>query len=442
MLALQILNLSGTPIKSLPDSLFGLVNLKRFSLNHCVLLKLLPSGIGNLNCLEVFHLEGTAIVALPREVEQLTNLTSLKVSFREPVSLDHPRKMIPDGVIPQLSKLKNLYIDVSPKDERWKASVESVVLEICTLTTLDTLQFYFPNMKLLSRFNWDSIPISPPLSHFRFTIGDHTSRIICRVPREAELELVRYDKCLKYVNGEGAPKEIKKVLRHASALFLDRNMTIEKLSEFEISNMMQLKCCLAGECDKLQSILDGDQMVIGASEEVVVGFESLECLYIYYAKSLRSICEGRLDNSSFKKLKYLTLHMCPELTIVFTLELLGNLSRLEEFTVDDCSNIRRLVQCKDIENEIKHVLPALKKISLHFLPELDSISDVLSIAPRIKWMSFYYCPNLKNLPISKAFHTELGQIKSEKSWWQALEWQNTEQDSNWKDIFVGVDEGD
>ncbi|KAG8646007.1 hypothetical protein MANES_10G111380v8 [Manihot esculenta] len=411
--------------------------LTEFSLNHCVLLKLLPSGIGNLNCLEVFHLEGTAIVALPREVEQLTNLTSLKVSFREPVSLDHPRKMIPDGVIPQLSKLKNLYIDVSPKDERWKASVESVVLEICTLTTLDTLQFYFPNMKLLSRFNWDSIPISPPLSHFRFTIGDHTSRIICRVPREAELELVRYDKCLKYVNGEGAPKEIKKVLRHASALFLDRNMTIEKLSEFEISNMMQLKCCLAGECDKLQSILDGDQMVIGASEEVVVGFESLECLYIYYAKSLRSICEGRLDNSSFKKLKYLTLHMCPELTIVFTLELLGNLSRLEEFTVDDCSNIRRLVQCKDIENEIKHVLPALKKISLHFLPELDSISDVLSIAPRIKWMSFYYCPNLKNLPISKAFHTELGQIKSEKSWWQALEWQNTEQDSNWKDIFVG-----
>ncbi|KAG8646014.1 hypothetical protein MANES_10G114400v8 [Manihot esculenta] len=179
MLALQILNLSVTSIKSLPDSLFGLVNLKRLSLNRCVLLKLLPSSVGDLSCLEVLHLEGTAIVALPREVEHLKNLTSLKVSFREPVSFDHPRKMISDGVIKKLSKLKNLCIDVSPEDGRWKASVISIVLEVCSLTTLDTLQFYFPNVELLSQINWDTTPTFPPLSHFKFIVGDHTNRIIC-----------------------------------------------------------------------------------------------------------------------------------------------------------------------------------------------------------------------------------------------------------------------
>ncbi|KAF2320147.1 hypothetical protein GH714_024379 [Hevea brasiliensis] len=217
MLALQILNLSGTPIKYLPDPLFNLVKLKRFSLNHCVLLKLLPSGIGNLSCLEVFHLEGTQIIALPKEVERLKNLTSLKVSFREPLSFNQQTNMIPDGFILNLTELKNLWIDVSPEDNRWKASVRRVVSDVSTLTTLDALQFYFPNVELLSHFNWNTIPTSPPLSHFKFTVGDHTNRIIRRLPHDAEIELGRYDKCLKHVNGKGAPEEIKKVLRHASA---------------------------------------------------------------------------------------------------------------------------------------------------------------------------------------------------------------------------------
>ncbi|KAF2320109.1 hypothetical protein GH714_023749 [Hevea brasiliensis] len=377
MLNLQILNLSGTPIKSLPDPLFKLVNLKSFFLNHCVLLKLLPSGIGNLSCLEVFHLEGTEIIALPKEVERLKNLTSLKLSFREPISFNQqPKTVIPVGVIPNLSKLENLYIDVSPEDDRWKASVGRVVLEVCTLTTLDTLQFYFPTVELLSHFNWDTMPTSPPLSHFKFTVGDHTNRIIGQLPRDAEVELGRYDKCLKYVNGKGAPEEIKKVLRHASAFFLDRNMTVEKLSEFEITNMKQLKCCVIGECDKLQAIIDGDQMVTNASGGLEVGFKSLEYLYIYCARSLRSIWEGQLDYSGFKVLKYLVLYMCPQLTTIFTPGSLANLSSLEELTVDDCSRVTSLVSGSDCENEIKHVLPALKKISLRFLAELDNISDV------------------------------------------------------------------
>ncbi|KAF2320119.1 hypothetical protein GH714_023893 [Hevea brasiliensis] len=413
MLALQILNLSGTPIKYLPDPLFDLVKLKRFSLNHCVLLKLLPSRIGNLSCLEVFHLEGTQIIALPKEVERLKNLTSLKVSFREPLSFNQQTNMIPDGFIPNLTELKNLCIDVSPEDNRWKASVGRVVLDVSTLKTLDTLQFYFPNVELLSHFNWNTRPTSPPLSHFKFTVGDHTNRIIRRLPHDAEIELGRYDKCLEHVNGKGAPEEIKKVLRHASAFFLDRNTTVEKFSEFEITNMTRLKCCVAGECDKLQAIINGDQMVSNASGEREVGLQSLEYLYRYYARSLRSIWEGRLDNSSLKALKFLTLYMCPQLTTIFTPGLLANLSCLEELTVKDCSQVTRLVSGIDSENEIKHINLPLKKISLHFLPQLDRISDVLSIAQEMEWMSFYNCPNLKSLPISKASHKKLRKIKGE-----------------------------
>ncbi|KAF2320064.1 hypothetical protein GH714_022851 [Hevea brasiliensis] len=188
-------------------------------------------------------------------------------------------------------------------------------------------------------------------------------------------------------------------------------MTVEKLSEFEITNMKQLKCCVIGECDKLQAIIDGDQMVTNASGGLEVGFKSLEYLYIYCARSLRSIWEGRLDNSGFKVLKYLVLYMCPQLTTIFTPGSLANLSSLEELTVDDCSRVTSLVSGSDCENEIKLVLPALKKISLRFLAELDNISDVVCISPRLEWMNFYHCPNLKSLPIGKVFQPNGGRSR-------------------------------
>ena len=197
MPTLQILNLSRTGIKSLPDSLIGLVSLKRLFLNDCHRLMMLSPKVGDLKLLEVLDLEGAKIMDLPMEIKELTNLTCLEVSFygymnnaRRAMQSD---AVVPCGVISALSQLEELNIDVNPEDEQWDACVKDIVNEVCTLKRLETLKFYFPRVELLSHFQWNSLL----LSHFRFTVGRHVKRIMSRVPLDVEFELERCERSLK-----------------------------------------------------------------------------------------------------------------------------------------------------------------------------------------------------------------------------------------------------
>ena len=177
--------------------------------------------------------------------------------------------------------------------------------------------------------------------------------------------------------------------------------------------MEKLKCLVMGECSEVQVIIDeaddyeedDSNEIVSESygtEKIVLG--SLEYLYVYYMKSLRSIWEGPLQPKSLVRLKSLTLCTCPQLTTIFTPGLLANLCNLEELKVDDCPSIKSIVSCEiSTEYKISYFLPELKRISLHYMPELVSFSNGLHIAPKLEWLSFYACPNLKNpLEIGRA----------------------------------------
>ncbi|XP_050272943.1 uncharacterized protein LOC126716054 isoform X3 [Quercus robur] len=450
MPALQILNLSRTSIKSLPDSIIKLVSLKRLFLNNCHRLMTLSPKVGDHKQLEVIDLEGAKIMDLPMEIKELTNLKCLEVSFYGYISNGNGKKamqsnaVVPCGVISALSLLEELNIDVNPDDERWDACAEDIVTEVCTLKRLETLKFYFPMVELLRHFQWNSLK----LSHFRFTVGHHAKRIMSQVPCDVEFELERWEKCLKYINGVGVPGDIKKVLQHAVAFFLDRHATVKKLSDFGLRNMKQLKCCVMGECNEVQVIVDeadadeedDTSKIVSDSygtERIVLG--SLEYLYIYYMKNLRSIWEGSVQKNSLFPLKSLTLRTCPQLTTIFTQGLLDNLCNLEELRVEDCPSIKSIVSCEiSAEPNTSYFLPNLKKISLHYMPGLVSISSGLYIAPKLEWLSFYNCPDLKNPLIDEISSQDLKKIKGERSWWEALEWSNN-CPSYLEEIFVPID---
>ncbi|KAF3946964.1 hypothetical protein CMV_026834 [Castanea mollissima] len=386
MPALQILNLSRTSIKSLPDSIIKLVSLKRLFLNNCHRLMMLSPKVGDLKQLEVIDLEGAKIMDLPLEIKELTNLKCLEVSFYGYISNGNGKKamqsnaVVPCGVISALSLLEELNIDVNPDDERWDARVEDIVTEVCTLK--------------------------------RFTVGRHVKRIVSRVPCDAE------------------------------------HVTIKKLSDFGTRNMKELKCCVVGECNEVQVIIDAEDAygeegiseIVSESydaERIVLG--SLEYLYIYYMKSLRSIWEGSVQQNSLFLLKSLTLRTCPMLTTIFTQGLLDNLCNLEELKVEDCPSIKSIVSCGNFaELRTSHFLPNLKKILLHYMPGLVSISSGLHIAPQLEFLSLYNCPNLKNPLVDEVSSQDLKKIKGERSWWEALEWSNG-RPSYLDEIFVPTD---
>ncbi|XP_030933417.1 uncharacterized protein LOC115959225 [Quercus lobata] len=131
MPTLQILNLSRTGIKSLPDSLFQLVSLERLFLNDCHRLMMLSPKVGDLEKLEVLDLEGAKIINLPKEIKKLTNLICLEVSFYGYTGNGRrsmqSNAVVPCGVICSLSQLEELNIDVNPDDERWDTRVEDIV---------------------------------------------------------------------------------------------------------------------------------------------------------------------------------------------------------------------------------------------------------------------------------------------------------------------------
>ena len=431
---LQILNLSQTRIKSLPKSLFKLVQLRKFILRSCELFKELPVEIGELCHLEVLDLEDTEIINLPVSIGKLINLTSLKVSFYLPANgkrkNDPASRIIPQNVISRLSQLEELSIDVNPEDERWNATIKDVLKEVCCLNRLHFLKLYLPEVLLLNdlrNLSW---------MYFRFIVGDHLKRIVSRLPHESVIKFEEEESCLKYVNGVGIPTEIKEVLRHATVFFLDRHLTATSLSEFGAKNMENLKFCVLQECKEIEAIVNVHE---GADDDVRL--HSLEYLSVHYMKNLRSICKGQslpLWSCSLLFLKVLKLYSCPQLTTIFTWDLVEILYNLEELVVEDCPEINSLVM---LTAEPSWYLPKLKKVSLHYMPKLVSVFGGEWIAQSLEWISFYDCPSLKILSPGEVHSSALKFIIGEADWWSALKWNESEglKPRNLDDIFIPID---
>ena len=437
---LQILDLSQTKIKSLPQSLFKLVQLRKFILRSCELFSELPAEVGEFCHLEVLDLEGTEIINLPVAIGKLTNLTCLKVSFYPQANGNRKNnlsnRIIPQNVISSLLQLEELSIDVNPEDERWNATIKDIVEEVCCLNRLHFLKLHLPEVFLLKDLRNGSSLINLSRMHFRFIVGNHLKRIISRLPHKSAIKFEEQESCLKYVNGKGIPIEIKEVLQHATAFFLDRHLNATSLSEFGIENMKNLKCCVLQKCSEIETIVDTD----GPGKDIVL--RSLEYLSLHYMKNLRSIWKGPLPSRmrcTLYFLKVLALYSCPNLTNTFTLDLVGMLVNLEELVVEDCPEINTIMLPADQRNWRIRYLPNLKKISLHYLPKLVSIFRNVPIAPSLEWLSFYDCPSLKILFPEEVSSHNLQAIIGEADWWSALNESERFQLQNLGAIFFPIE---
>ncbi|XVF08869.1 hypothetical protein REPUB_Repub07fG0041300 [Reevesia pubescens] len=447
---LQVLDLSHTSIKSLPKSLPKLVSLKKLLLRGCELFMELSPQVGKLKNLEELDLDETQIMDLPREIGKLLNLRHLRVSFYHFCGKKKLKSsvLIHPETIANLSLLTELSIDVNPEDKRWDDSVEAVVKEVCSSKTLRTLSLYLPKFQLLDNTSL----IYPSLSRFRFTVGHHKRRIISRVPHEVEAKFRNGDKCLKFVNGENIPIEIKGVLNYSTSFFLDHHSTATNLSEFGIENMKRLKFCLLVECNKMETLIDGEIHYERKKDDrseydpssVEHVLEPLEYLSIYYMENLGSIWRGPNCYGCMSNLKFLALHTCPQLRNIFSHTLLENFLNLEEIILEDCPQVISLVSDASVKPSMsdKIFLPSLKRLLLLYLPELVSISNGLLIAPKLEIIGCYNCPKLKSVSKMELSSKALKIIKGECQWWEDMNWNEKEwgnRPDNLMRIFSPID---
>ena len=293
-------------------------------------------------------------------------------------------------------------------------TMKDIVKEVRSFKHLETLKLYLPEVILVNEFMGSGTSSrNLSLMNFRFIIGSHRKRFVSRLPQEIAVKFEQQERCLKYVNGEGVPMEIKKILQHATALLLERHLTLTKLSEFGIENAMKLEFCVLEECSKIQTLVDGAENHRQEDDDgdvhqkIILG--SLQYLRLHYMKNLGSIWKGPISKGCLSSPKSLELYACPQLKTIFTLALLENLNRLEELVVENCPIINSLVthEVPAEDTLLKTYLLGLKKISLHYLPKLASISSGLRIAPHLEWMSFYNCPSIEALSNMEASSNNL-----------------------------------
>ncbi|KAH7564682.1 hypothetical protein JRO89_XS09G0005900 [Xanthoceras sorbifolium] len=133
MHGLMILNLSGTEIESLPNSISELTSLTGLLLNNCYRLKQIPS-LAKLQALQILDLGFTAMNEVPTGMEMLTNLTNLDLYSTE-------LHNIPAGIFPKLCRLQKLVIN-------WGLDIERVAIdEAARLKNLDSVKVQFRNLQ-------------------------------------------------------------------------------------------------------------------------------------------------------------------------------------------------------------------------------------------------------------------------------------------------------
>ncbi|GLT85745.1 hypothetical protein SLE2022_039230 [Rubroshorea leprosula] len=379
--------------------------------------------------------------AIPKQEWKGNYSSKSAISYRlRQNALIHP------GTISALSRLTELSIDVNSDDERWNAVVEAVTEEACSLETLKCLILYLPNIESLGKRRMGSTSLGYyPLHGFRFTIGQHKQRTISRVPKQVETHFQKWKRCLKFVKGKEIPSEMKKVLKCTKAFYLDRHDTATSLCDFGTENMQELEFCLLVECNEIQTIISGvesleeqaDVLVkdpnnsesggglLSAQEPALV---NLQYLHIFYLKNLVSIWRTPTnDKQCLSGLKFLALHMCPKLSVIFSPAMLANLGKLELLIVKDCPEVTSVVSLTSNESTDRSLyLPSLKRILLLYLPKLLSISGGFRIAPNLEKAGFYNCPKLESLSRVEMSSGFLQVIRGESKWWEALKWNKSQ----------------
>ncbi|XP_024963449.1 disease resistance protein SUMM2-like isoform X1 [Cynara cardunculus var. scolymus] len=422
MHSLLVLDLYMTELTTLPSSLYKLSNLKVLYLNGCTALKELPGFIGQLKSLEVLDIRGSGVGKLPHQIEGLTQMRRLLVSFTMSTQGNY------DSIF-KLSGLEELIIDVDSEMEDWcNKLIEDVVEKVSTLPRLISFQFCLHNRVIdVIQVVDDTVKIYVPKEHhlrsFLERRQDLETRsfqvyIGCFISRGPEIpEFYRYDRYVKYDSGWGQNDVINKVLTKVHAFELINHNDIEHLSSNAIESMDYVQGCLIQRCNKMRTIV---RSYCTRDRSLLPNLERLDAKDM---PKLEKIWEGHVQLGSLSKLKTLVLRKCPMLTIVFCNVIVQQLRELQYLDIEDCCRVEEIVTCS--QDVSPYVVPKLSTLILCNMPSLRKICSTLDWTS-LETLKIHDCPTLKELPFDSNTAMKIQTIEVEEDWWKALQWSDSE----------------
>ncbi|KAK4411146.1 hypothetical protein Sango_0187600 [Sesamum angolense] len=126
----------------------------------------------------------------------------------------------------------------------------------------------------------------------------------------------------------------------------------------------------------------------------------------------------------FSRLQYIRICRCSELTYLISLgtKILA-LENLLAVFVNHCEQVEELFKF-DQNSGLDSVFPNLKSITLRGCPRLRFLSELNIAFPHLEEVVVEDCPLLKKLPLTHQNVGTIKEIRGERKWWDALEWEN------------------
>ncbi|CAL5348071.1 unnamed protein product [Camellia sinensis] len=133
-----------------------------------------------------------------------------------------------------------------------------------------------------------------------------------------------------------------------------------------LSNMEEL---IVEDCSSVKVIIEMEGQTI--SNGAIL--PHLKRVKLHYLPQLVSLWNGPVPHGSLDNLKSLSVHTCPKLEFILTWSTLHCLSNMEELIVGDCSSVKVIIEMEGQTINNAAILPRLKRVELHYLPQLVSL---------------------------------------------------------------------
>ncbi|KAL3038193.1 hypothetical protein AAZX31_01G116700 [Glycine max] len=349
LIHLRYLNLSGTSIGTLPESVCNLYNLQTLKLNNCILLTKLPVGIQNLVNLRHLDINPTYIEEMPRGIGKLHHLQHLNFF----IVGNHK-----DNNIKELGGLSNLHGSLSIRSlENVTKSKEASEARIMDKKHINSLSLEW-STRCKSKCNNNGIDFQIELD------------VLCKLQPHQDLESLSISgyKGMRFPDWVG-------------------NFSYYKMTCLSLDNCEN--CCFYKKEDCPS----------------VTPFPSLESLTICNMPCWEEW--SSFDSRAFSVLKDLKIHDCPKLKG----DLPHHLPALETLTIEKCEllvsslpnapTLRRLQIATSNEVPL-HVFPlSVEFIEVEGSPTVESMVEAItSIQPScLQSLTLKHCSSAMSLPV-------------------------------------------
>ncbi|XP_054780470.1 disease resistance protein At4g27190-like [Prosopis cineraria] len=378
MRKLEVLDVTGMIVPSLPTSLVSLTKLKTLCLDHCYLKDM--AGIGVLKNLKILSFIHSSMEEFPSEIGQLTHLKMLDLR-------NSGIEVIPPNIVSQLTKLEELYIGNAlikwGVDNSAKQNKNASLSELRHLTSLSTLEIQTETWILTRGIRFEN------LKRYKIVVGDkwewpyynETSRLL----------KLKLDTHIPSEHG------IKMLIKRAEDLYLDEVNGISNVV-FQLNGegfplLKHLHIQYNGE---IQYIINS----IGRNQTNVILFPKLETLILQNLSMLEEICHGPLWVGSFRELRVIKLKSCGKLEYVLLNSMIKEFSQLVEMDVSECPSVKNIVFMESMNSGMvinKVEFLPLRRLALQYL---HAMVGFRSDNPALFFDAKVSLPNLDSLKLS------------------------------------------